>query len=103
MCVSTKHELIEQICSDEQRETVAVCQSGKKSFRFRASGRSERRTGCSLAYAINPVNGKHTPIWIADYVLASYGTGAIMAVPLMMSETMLSRKNSIWRLFLCIP
>jgi leucyl-tRNA synthetase len=33
------------------------------------------------AYAINPVNGKEIPIWIADYVLASYGTGAIMAVP----------------------
>jgi len=33
------------------------------------------------AYAINPVNGKKVPIWISDYVLASYGTGAIMAVP----------------------
>ena len=33
------------------------------------------------AYAVNPVNGKEIPIWIADYVLASYGTGAVMAVP----------------------
>lgn len=42
----------------------------------------QRKTGVFTgAYAINPVNGKEIPIWIADYVLSSYGTGAIMAVP----------------------
>ena len=43
---------------------------------------NKEKTGCFTgAYAINPVNGKEIPIWIADYVLVSYGTGAIMAVP----------------------
>ncbi len=43
---------------------------------------SKEKTGVFTgAYAVNPANGKEVPIWIADYVLASYGTGAIMAVP----------------------
>ena len=49
----------------------------------------------SGSYAINPVNNKLIPIWIADYVLISYGTGAIMAVPAMMSATGNLPKNSI--------
>ena len=49
------------------------------------------------AYAVNPVNGEKLPIWIADYVLATYGTGAVMAVPLTMSVTMNSHQYLIFQ------
>ena len=50
--------------------------------RDRSAGRRPRKTGVFTgAYAVNPVNGERVPIWIADYVLMGYGTGAIMAVP----------------------
>src|SRR5436309_14748645 len=47
----------------------------------RIVGRAENSAVCTGGYAINPVNGERIPVWIADYVLTSYGTGAIMAVP----------------------
>lgn len=83
-CVlSPEHPLIPEITSDEQKEGV-----GK--YREYASSRTDldrtdlnkEKTGVFTgSYAINPVTGKQIPIWIADYVLNSYGTGAIMAVP----------------------
>ncbi len=47
------------------------------------------------SYAINPLNGAKVPIWLSDYVLADYGTGAIMCVPLTMTVTSSSLRNSI--------
>ena len=83
-CVlSPEHELIEKITSESQKEAVSkyVLEASKKSELERTSLNKEK-TGCFVgSYAINPANGKEIPIYISDYVLASYGTGAIMAVP----------------------
>lgn len=83
-CVlAPEHPLVEKIMTAEQKEAVL-------NYREYAKSRSDldrtdlnkEKTGVFTgAYAINPVNGKRIPIWIADYVLLSYGTGAIMAVP----------------------
>ncbi len=83
MVLAPEHALVAGITSQEQKTTVAayVEASAKKSDMERtdlAKGKTGVFTG---AYAINPVNGQRIPIWISDYVLASYGTGAIMAVP----------------------
>jgi len=83
-CVlSPEHELVDKITSEDKKEEVseykAIC--ANKSDLERTELNKEK-TGVFIgAYAINPVNGKEIPIWISDYVLASYGTGAIMAVP----------------------
>lgn len=83
MVLSPEHELVNKITTDACREAV-------KQYQFEASQKSEldrtelatTKTGVFTgAYAINPVNQQQIPIWIADYVLSSYGTGAIMAVP----------------------
>ncbi len=83
-CVlSPEHELVKKITSKEQKEEVEkyVLASSRKSELERTSLNKEK-TGCFLgSYAINPINGKEIPIFISDYVLSTYGTGAIMAVP----------------------
>ncbi len=83
-CVlSPEHELVEKITVPSQKEEVAKYQKecSLKSDLERTELNKEK-TGVFLgAYAINPVNQKEIPIYISDYVLASYGTGAIMAVP----------------------
>ena len=83
-CVlSPEHELVDEITTSEQKDAV-------KEYKAQAAAKSDlertelnkEKTGCFTgSYAINPVNGKEIPIWISDYVLATYGTGAIMAVP----------------------
>ncbi|SIS73127.1 leucine--tRNA ligase [Salimicrobium salexigens] len=78
-----EHPYIENITAEEQKEAVQkyVNEAMNKSDLERtdlAKGKSGVFTG---AYAVNPVNGKKLPIWVADYVLMSYGSGAIMAVP----------------------
>ena len=76
-------DLVKEITTPEQMQAVEdyIAQAAKKSDLNRTDLAKEK-TGVFIgAYAINPVNGKEIPIWIADYVLASYGTGAIMAVP----------------------
>jgi leucyl-tRNA synthetase len=83
MVLSPEHPLVGKITTPECKEQVdTYCrQARNKSDLERtelAKDKSGRFTG---AYAINPVNGKQIPIWVADYVLISYGTGAIMAVP----------------------
>ncbi len=84
-CVlAPEHPLVEQICTDEVRETVLeyVEAAKNRSDLERQVASEKEKTGVFTgAYAINPVNGKQIPIWVADYVLISYGTGAIMAVP----------------------
>ncbi|MCO5053497.1 MAG: class I tRNA ligase family protein [Verrucomicrobiae bacterium] len=83
MVLSPEHKLVPQITTAEQKKAV-------EDYKAYAAGKSDlertelakEKTGVFTgAYAINPVNGEKIPIWIADYVLASYGTGAIMAVP----------------------
>jgi leucyl-tRNA synthetase len=81
--VAVDSPLAEELCAPEQREALAAYrqESGRLTEVDRlAEGRE--KTGVPLGrYAINPVNGERIPIWAADYVLADYGTGAIMAVP----------------------
>ncbi len=83
-CVlAPEHPLVMEIVSDDCRDAVVsyVDRSQKRSERDRRADVKEK-TGVFLgAHATNPLNGEPVPIWIADYVLASYGTGAIMAVP----------------------
>ncbi|SNG27317.1 leucyl-tRNA synthetase [Streptococcus pneumoniae] len=81
--LAPEHELVDTITSPEQAEAVADYkhQASLKSDLARTDLAKEKTGVWTGAYAINPVNGKEMPIWIADYVLASYGTGAVMAVP----------------------
>ncbi|MFV0557255.1 MAG: leucine--tRNA ligase [Enterococcus sp.] len=76
-------DLVKEITTPEQLAAVEsyIDQASKKSDLNRTDLAKEKTGVFTGAYAINPVNGKEMPIWIADYVLASYGTGAIMAVP----------------------
>jgi leucyl-tRNA synthetase len=83
MVLSPEHPLVERITTPEQRAAVKKYQeeAARKSDLERTE-LAKKKTGVFTgAYAINPVNQAKVPIWIADYVLASYGTGAIMAVP----------------------
>ncbi len=83
MVLAPEHPLVDEITTPEQREQV-------ETYKFQAARQSDidrqatdrEKTGVFTGgYAINPVNGAKIPIWIADYVLMTYGTGAIMAVP----------------------
>ena len=83
-CVmAPEHELVSVITTDEQRDEVnKYIDACKLKNDMERTELNKDKTGVFTgAYAINPVNGKDIPIWISDYVLASYGTGAIMAVP----------------------
>jgi leucyl-tRNA synthetase len=83
MVLAPEHPLVAKLTSPGQREVVAayVEQAGRETEIERLNTERDK-TGVPLgADAINPVNGERIPIWIADYVLAGYGTGAIMAVP----------------------
>lgn len=83
MVLAPEHPLVAAITTDEQREAVAayVAQSQATSGAARTEVEKEKTGVWTGGYAINPVNGERIPIWIADYVLMEYGTGAIMAVP----------------------
>ena len=83
MVLAPEHPLVAKIATPEQAEAVAA-------YRLAAAGKSDlertelakEKTGVFTgAYAVNPVNGQKIPVWVADYVLWGYGTGAIMAVP----------------------
>ena len=83
-CVlAPEHSLLEKIVTDGQYEAVHayIDAAGKKSAQDRMRDEREKTGVFTGAYAVNPVNGKEIPIWTADYVLAEYGYGAIMAVP----------------------
>ncbi|OME86765.1 leucine--tRNA ligase [Paenibacillus sp. FSL A5-0031] len=83
-CVlAPEHELVAKIVTAEQKEAVEAYQlaASRKSDLERTDLAKDKSGVFTGAYAINPVNGVKTQIWIADYVLAGYGTGAIMAVP----------------------
>ncbi|HCD31914.1 MAG TPA: leucine--tRNA ligase, partial [Phycisphaerales bacterium] len=83
MVLAPEHPLVDVISTVDHKAAVAEYQTaaeGRSDMDRMAEGKE--KTGVFTgAYAINPVNGKKTPIWIADYVMMGYGTGAIMAVP----------------------
>lgn len=83
LVLSPEHPLVRSIVTPQYRDAVdAYCNQAAKKSDLERTDLAKTKTGCFTgAYAINPVNGAKTPIWIADYVLASYGTGAIMSVP----------------------
>lgn len=83
-CVlAPEHALVAEITTADQKEAVeAYIDSVKAKSDLERTELAKEKTGVFTgAYAINPVNGEKLPIWIADYVLATYGTGAVMAVP----------------------
>lgn len=83
MVLAPEHPLVPQITTAQQQAAVAAYrdQTARKSERERID-EGKKKTGVATgAFAVNPVNGQRIPVWIADYVLATYGTGAIMAVP----------------------
>lgn len=82
MVIAPEHPFVQRLSTPAQRAAVeAYCaRAAARSDRDRLE--DKRKTGVFTgSYAVNPVNGQNVPIWIADYVLISYGTGAIMAVP----------------------
>ena len=82
MVLAPEHELAKSLANDETREAVEqyIYDASMKSNVDRMQ--DKEKTGVFTgSYAINPLNGKKTPIWLSDYVLADYGTGAIMCVP----------------------
>jgi leucyl-tRNA synthetase len=83
MVLSPEHALVDQITTDAYRRGVSDYKeaAARKSDLERTELAKEKTGVFTGAFAINPVNGERIPVWIADYVLASYGTGAIMAVP----------------------
>jgi leucyl-tRNA synthetase len=84
MVLAPEHPLVEEITTPSQRDSVAKYkyEASLKSERERQGAGEQSVTGCDTgAFATHPMSGQKLPIWIADYVLAGYGTGAIMAVP----------------------
>ena len=83
MVVAPEHKLVPSLTTAEQKSAVEayVDAAAKKSDLERTDLAKEKTGVFTGSYAINPVNGAKIPIWISDYILVSYGTGAIMAVP----------------------
>jgi leucyl-tRNA synthetase len=83
MVLAPEHALVEKITSPEQQKNVtAYTVEARNKSELQRSALEREKTGVFTgAYALNPVNGEKIPVWISDYVLMSYGTGAIMAVP----------------------
>ena len=83
MVLAPEHKFVDVITNDEQKKAVDEYRrvAARKSDLDRTDLAKEKTGVFTGAYAINPVNGEKIPIWISDYVLISYGTGAIMAVP----------------------
>ncbi len=83
MTLAPEHKLVDKITTPEQKSAVEAYKEevSHKSDLDRTDLNDEKTGVFTGAYAINPVNGKRIPIWISDYVLVTYGTGAVMAVP----------------------
>ncbi|MEZ4258625.1 MAG: leucine--tRNA ligase [Polyangiaceae bacterium] len=81
--LAPEHALVGEIVAPAQREAaMAYVQASSKKTDMDRSNLERDKTGVSLGtFAVNPVNGEKIPIWIGDYVIGSYGTGAVMAVP----------------------
>jgi leucyl-tRNA synthetase len=83
MVLAPEHPLVEAITAPDKKDEVAdyIKQAGMKSDLDRAELSKDKTGVFTGAYAVNPVTGESIPVWIADYVMMGYGTGAIMAVP----------------------
>ncbi len=83
MVLAPEHPLVERVTTDEHRAAVrAYAEKARKETEIERLSTEREKTGVATGgFAINPVNGERIPIWVADYVLMTYGTGAIMAVP----------------------
>ena len=83
LVLSPEHRLVSKLTTDDKKADVKAYQDeAAKKCDLDRTDLQKDKTGVFIgSYAINPVNGKKVPIWISDYVLSSYGTGAIMAVP----------------------
>ena len=83
VALAPEHELVNKLATDENRQAVDnyIDEAEHKSEVERMEESREKTGVFTGSYAINPVNGEKLPIWVADYILSSYGTGAIMAVP----------------------
>ena len=83
LTLAPEHPLVLQITTEEQRAEVEayIAATAKRSERDRMADTKTVSGAFTGAYALHPLTGKQLPIWIGDYVLASYGTGAVMAVP----------------------
>ena len=81
--IAPESELVEKITTDENKEAVEkyIAETSKLSEIERLSTDKEKTGVFTGAYVINPINNTKIPVWIADYVLEDYGTGAVMAVP----------------------
>lgn len=81
--LAPEHPLVDKITTDEQKAAVDEykVRAAQQSDIDRTSTVKEKTGVFTGAYAINPINGRKVPVWVADYVLATYGTGAVMAVP----------------------
>ncbi len=83
MVLAPEHPLVDGVTSDAQRAAVEAYQEqAARMDEIQRGAADKEKTGVFTGgYATNPVNGERIPIWIADYVMMGYGTGAIMAVP----------------------
>ena len=82
VALAPEHHLISQLVNSDTREKVeAYVQASQQKSDIERQENKEKTGVFTGSYAINPVNGQKLPIWVADYVLGSYGTGAVMAVP----------------------
>jgi len=83
MVLAPEHPLVDAITTPEQKpEVVDYIEHARKKSDLERTDLAKEKTGVFTgAYAVNPVNGDKIPVWISDYILISYGTGAIMAVP----------------------
>jgi leucyl-tRNA synthetase len=83
MVLAPEHELVDRITTDAAKEAVvAYVEAAQRKSDMERTELSDEKTGVFTgAFATNPVNGEEIPIWVGDYVLSTYGTGAIMAVP----------------------
>jgi leucyl-tRNA synthetase len=82
MVIAPEHPLVEELASpDQSAEVAAYAEKTKNERDIDRAAKTEKTGAFTGAFAVNPVNNEKIPIWIADYVLMTYGTGAIMAVP----------------------
>jgi len=83
MVIAPEHPFVEQLTTEDHKQVVeAYVQAARGKSDFERTEVVREKTGVFTGgYCVNPVNGEKIPVWVADYVLASYGTGAVMAVP----------------------
>ena len=100
MTLAPEHELVQEITTANQQEAIKAYQAMAAPVNDRMAD-TKTISGCFTgAHAVHPISGAKMPIWIGDYVLASYGTGAVMAVPghtaaiMLLQNTLTSR---LWK------